>query len=85
MPTTHRVRTVVQISDLHIDSTESVAGDALDSRPTTQLAAQFSWGDGVLGRDGRALQDVVEACMRTKKPSRTASLLMTNLEEKLWE
>ena len=58
MPTTHRLRTVVQLSDLHIDSIESVAGDALDSRPAAQLAAQFSWGDGVLGHDGRVLQDV---------------------------
>ena len=36
MPTTHRLRTMVQISDLHIGSIESVIGDALGSRPASQ-------------------------------------------------
>jgi hypothetical protein len=58
MPTTHRLRTMVQISDLHLGSIEPVTGDALGSRPAAQRLAPFSWWDGVLGHHGRTLQDL---------------------------
>lgn len=58
LPEERHLLTILQISDLHIGAIDPTTGDALTSAAAVQLFANFTWFDGVLGHNGRALQDL---------------------------
>lgn len=57
-PEQKRLLTILQISDLHIGAIDPTTGDARTSAAAAQLFANFTWFDGVLGHNNRALDDL---------------------------